>query len=506
MGFKFHFKKRTPVAVSSTVSSSVASSGQRAVPARGSPVKSSRAAAVVERKSSSKRYVVKLKANNGAANPAPALGEKLVKSETRPAVSARAASPPATKGVNASPAPAERQRAPSPFSKLSSALGEFFKRPYKKGALKRQEDLTPTLPLPVDKVVDEKTMKKTREILAKESKKRRKRPRRTATEQKRVLSDLITKAGHAIDPDRLKRILFHATLAIIAVATVLVLVIAGLNGANAGNILLFTLGVWTAVFAFVYLFCWMVVYLYLDIRIYRRTQELEEVLPDFLQLASANISAGMPIDRALWFAIRPNFGVLAKEIEEVAKATLAGEELKTSLMKFSDKYDSPTLKRSISILLEGLDSGGEMAELLNKIALNIQEMKILRKEMSASVATYAIFITFAAIVMAPILFGLATELLTIIVGITSTLDLGASSGSMITLNMSSSTETIKNFKIFSIVMLSISAVMSASIVSVIRKGKVKDGLRNLPIFVAVSLTIYFIAVWAMHRLLGGLVG
>ena len=42
------------------------------------------------------------------------------------------------------------------------------------------------------------------------------------------------------------------------------------------------------------------------------------VLADFLGLTSSNISAGMPIDRALWFAVRPKFGILAREIEEVA--------------------------------------------------------------------------------------------------------------------------------------------------------------------------------------------
>jgi pilus assembly protein TadC len=63
----------------------------------------------------------------------------------------------------------------------------------------------------------------------------------------------------------------------------------------------------------------LVVFFYFDYKIYQRTKEIEEVLPEFLQLTSANISAGMTIDRALWFAVRPKFGVLAKEIEEVAK-------------------------------------------------------------------------------------------------------------------------------------------------------------------------------------------
>ena len=84
---------------------------------------------------------------------------------------------------------------------------------------------------------------------------------------------------------------------------------------------------------------------YLNLRIYNRTKEIEKVLPDFLQLTAANISAGMSIDKALWFSIRPRFGILAKEIETVAKKSMSGEDLEQALKEFASKYDSPTLDR-----------------------------------------------------------------------------------------------------------------------------------------------------------------
>ena len=60
-------------------------------------------------------------------------------------------------------------------------------------------------------------------------------------------------------------------------------------------------------------------FFYMDYKIYMRKVGIERVFPDFLQLTSANIRAGMAIDQALWHAIRPNFGVLAKEMEDVEK-------------------------------------------------------------------------------------------------------------------------------------------------------------------------------------------
>lgn len=385
----------------------------------------------------------------------------------------------------------------SPAAEKFSILDFLFPRRKKNRQRKAAaKNITP-------KEVEKKLEKSAQQLRKKKLKKRHER--RTAQFRKRMLGSLLVKAGFEVKPEVAQRRIVRFTFIIIALFTFVTLTIAAISETRATPLLLFYAGVWTALFAFVYLFLQMVLYVYLDIRIFQRTKELEEVLPDFLQLTSANISAGMPIDRALWFAVRPNFGVLAKEIESVAKATLAGEELSDSLMQFTERYDSVVLKRSINILLEGLAAGGELADLLNKIALNIQETKILKKEMSANVATYAIFITFASIVMAPILFGLATELLTIIVGITSGLDLSGSSSSMFAINMKTSPDMIVDFRWFSIMMLSVSSLMSASIVSVIRKGRVREGLRNLPIFIAVSLAIYFVTISVLHVMLGSLI-
>jgi len=57
----------------------------------------------------------------------------------------------------------------------------------------------------------------------------------------------------------------------------------------------------------------------------------------------------MTIDRALWYAVRPRFGVLANEIEIVAKETMRGQDLKIALQNFADKYDSILLKNKILV-------------------------------------------------------------------------------------------------------------------------------------------------------------
>ena len=321
------------------------------------------------------------------------------------------------------------------------------------------------------------------------------------------LQDYLAKAGMENKDARVvssKIFRINVILGIIISAIIIVASLALQSGLV--NLLVILLGFWLTVFFLQTSIVWGIYLFYLDMKIFNRTKAVEDVFSDFLQLTSANISAGMPIDRALWYSVRPGFGVLAKEIEQVAKNTMAGEDLAVALTNFANKYNSKTIQRSISLLLEGMSAGGEMAGLLNKISLNIEETKILKKEMAANVTTYVIFITFATIIAAPVLFGLATQLLIIIQTITSKLGstMSASSG-FFSLSFSADAIKINDFRIFSYLMLFISAISSACIVSIIKKGRVKEGLSSIPVFVIVSIIIYTLAAWVIGSMFKGFI-
>lgn len=320
------------------------------------------------------------------------------------------------------------------------------------------------------------------------------------------LQENLEKAGLDKDAKDVIRGILRLNI-ILCTAISVVLLILGISfNKPLGGVLLFIIGFWLSISLLLFALIWACYLFYVDMRIYQRTKAVELVFPDFLQLASSNISAGMPIDRSLWYAVRPNFGVLAKEIETVAKNTMAGDDLADALRGFAKKYDSKVIMRSVNLILEGLAAGGEMADLLSKIALDIEETRILKKEMAANVTTYAIFITFATIMAAPVLFALSTQLLAVIKQITG--NMGSSlqgSGSFFKFSFSPDSIKLSNFKIFSYVMLIISSFSSACIVSVIQKGRVKDGLSKIPIFIIVAIIVYLVASVTLGGLMGSMV-
>jgi pilus assembly protein TadC len=324
-------------------------------------------------------------------------------------------------------------------------------------------------------------------------------------ERKQRIKAYFERAGIEVNTQKVFKVFFNIAVAInLAISGWLIYYFSANYGISWGTIAASMLVLWILVFVLLIFAMWIMFYMAVDLKIFRRKVDIEEVLPDFLQLAASNINAGMTIDRALWYAVRPRFGVLAKEIEIVAKETMGGVDLKTALDRFASRYDSIVLKRSISMLNEGVEAGGKIGDLLNRIATNIQEQRAMLKEMSANVTTYVIFITFATVVAAPFLFALSQVLIEVVKNLGSALGSSSSvaGGVGLSISFSGTGVTESDFRIFAIVSLIITSLFSAMMISTIKKGNIKSGVRYIPIFIFISLTLYFIAQGLSSKLLG----
>jgi archaeal flagellar protein FlaJ len=250
----------------------------------------------------------------------------------------------------------------------------------------------------------------------------------------------------------------------------------------------------------------IIFFMYLSMKKYKRKKEIETVLPDYLQLVATNVGSGMTIDQALWYAVRSRFGILAFEMELVAKKIMGGSELREALLDFSDRYDSDTLKKSIILLVEGLEAGGEVAELISRIAWNIKETQIMRKEVSADVTTYVIFITFAAIIAAPLLFALSHRIIIVMSEVTGKMDFSnvASVGTKLPIQNIGKGLNPSEFKNFAFICLSITALFSAMIISSVRKGNIKEGIRLIPMFIGISLLLFLLFSSLLSYFFGGI--
>jgi len=240
----------------------------------------------------------------------------------------------------------------------------------------------------------------------------------------------------------------------------------------------------------------MVVYFYVDLRIYLRTKKMEDMLPDFLQVVSSNLKGGMSFENALMGAIKPRFSILANEMAEVSKKVMTGHDVGVALSELGEKYNSPMLRRSIDLMISELESGGKISDLIDNMVKSIKETKALKEEISASAISYIIFIAAIVIVISPLLFALSFHLLVIILNFVGRL--AGASTSALPFSISAVTVDPESFRYFSISAIATIAFFSSLIVSIVEKGNVKSGLKYIPIFMIGSLALYF----AFMKILG----
>jgi len=228
-----------------------------------------------------------------------------------------------------------------------------------------------------------------------------------------------------------------------------------------------------------------------------RTKVVEEIIPDALRLISANIRSGLTIDKALLVSARSEFGPLEKEIRSAAKGTLSGESIENALKKIADKFNSKILSRSMELLVEGIMRGGDVPKLLDSLGEDIRQIRILKKEVSALVMVYAIFIFFASSVGAPVLYAVSGHLVNTMTEIGSTIDVKQSFGALggkLPLSSFKSVEITPEFlDMYSLLAMSVISIFGGILIGLIQEGRESAGLKFTPFLLIISLTIYFVA-------------
>ncbi|MCX6777794.1 MAG: type II secretion system F family protein [Candidatus Micrarchaeota archaeon] len=253
-----------------------------------------------------------------------------------------------------------------------------------------------------------------------------------------------------------------------------------------------------------FLFLPVVAYAMLMLRVEARKNRVEEVLPDFLQLAAANVRAGMPIDQAMWHAARPEFGMLSNEIEVVAKRTFGGEPFAKTLDELASRFESRILKRSVSLIKQGLQSGGEMAEILENTAADVRNIQLLRKEIRAGLLMYVIFIVFASVLGAPFMYAVSYKLVSVLEGIWAQMpNVEAMKGKTLVVPTSPGIGA-DQFLVFAVVSVAITSVIASFIIATIQTGSKKNGVRYAPIFFVVSLLVFITAILVLNMFFAGM--
>lgn len=306
------------------------------------------------------------------------------------------------------------------------------------------------------------------------------------------LREFLLKAGIMKEPYTMFSLLFHATT-LITLAIYILAVYPALLKATSSPILVFIASfiLWLIIHAGLVAGFMFAVYIFIDLTIYNRTQEVETVLDQYLGLVSESMKGGLALEKAMWDATRPEFGTLSQEIQLISKRVATGEDITEALRELTLKYESPMLRRSLNLIIESMGAGGSLTALLDRVVANIKETKLLKQEMVATNTNYMIFVSAIVLVVAPLLFALSSQLLIIFGSLSSELGGTLTNISLsLPLSISELSITPGQFIGFARLALITIALCSSMIVSMVTRGDVKGGMKYMPLYAGVSLLIF----------------
>jgi pilus assembly protein TadC len=307
----------------------------------------------------------------------------------------------------------------------------------------------------------------------------------------------LSRAGIQSVPYNAFGILFYVIIALTAViylATNFFALAGKLAGGSAILIGVFVFLFWVIVGTALSVVIITGVAFYLNMKIYNRVKEIEEFLPEYLILVSTNLRGGLSFEKALWNAIKPDFGILSDEMSMVSKKVMTGSDLSEALKEFAEKYDSPSVKRTIDLILGEIQSGGQIAKVLDQTIDSLRKTKLIKEELVANTLMFTIFIASIVIIISPLLFALAYNLLAILINVSAQIAPSLAQTNVVPFKFKEIPLNKEDFKIFSVLALSIISVASAMIMSMIQKGDIKGGIKYIPFFLAMSILIYFMFV------------
>ncbi|MGC8538329.1 MAG: type II secretion system F family protein [Candidatus Micrarchaeia archaeon] len=242
----------------------------------------------------------------------------------------------------------------------------------------------------------------------------------------------------------------------------------------------------------------IMIYAILEFRVEQRKNFVESILPDFLQISAANIRSGAAMDKAIVMAARPEFKYFSDDVKDIDKMVYAGETLQNALTALGNRYRSLQLRHTIRMMNEAIQYGGGMTDLLNQVAKDLRAQNMMQKEVSGQLFLYTIFIAFAALIGAPVLYGLTTQMITVTdnvwAGILKQNPGGLPTAGVSFLRPSPPKITIAQYHTFALTAIIIITGFGAFIISAIANGSVLKGIKYLPIFLIAGIGIYLLVV------------
>jgi len=120
----------------------------------------------------------------------------------------------------------------------------------------------------------------------------------------------------------------------------------------------------------------------------RRISRLEAEFPAMMRDISLSVKSGMTLKGAMSMAAGGQYGALTKVIKQMDNAISWGVSFDDALLHFAKKYPTSLIRRTVFTLIEASRMGGQLGEILEGVATDVEETKALEKRRGSETKPY----------------------------------------------------------------------------------------------------------------------
>jgi len=120
----------------------------------------------------------------------------------------------------------------------------------------------------------------------------------------------------------------------------------------------------------------------------RRTGRLEAEFPAMVRDISLSVKSGMTLNGAMNIAAEGQYGALTLAIKQIDNMISWGVSFEEALLHFARKYPTLLIRRTVFTLIEASRMGGQLGEILEGVATDVEETKALEGKRSSETKPY----------------------------------------------------------------------------------------------------------------------
>ncbi len=226
-----------------------------------------------------------------------------------------------------------------------------------------------------------------------------------------------------------------------------------------------------------------------------RQREIEEKFLEFVRSITSNVKAGTPIPKATIESSESNYGALNPYIKKLRHQLEWGIPFREALIRFSKNTRNKVITRSVTIIIEAEQSGGNIQDVLEGVTSSVVQIKKIRDERRANsfsqiIQGYLVFFIFIAIMIVLQIFllpQLADVSGDVFSGVTYT-------GGVTNADLDSDTLPVSiNFENIFIFLILIQGLFAGLMVGKFSEGSIKYGVRHSFILMLVGYLAFTLA-------------